>query len=185
VSFTSGRFYLSFTKRVEACLERVRSNATQAMRAQNVCESAFRCRRCQLFDTSPLNGIVQFHAVDVLRRFGMASALTKPRMCNMSTIQSEQQRLGANKFRAYGSSLGTSAAVKLIELGIALAEASDSIPGFCFYCLSPRNTHSSTAQFPNVFCSEQCEQTFICGPLASLTTEDCIRRYKRLKNLLM
>jgi hypothetical protein len=124
-------------------------------------------------------------AVEVLHRFGMASALTKPRMCNMSTIQSEQQRLGSNRFHAHGWSLGTSAAVKLIELGIALAEASDSIPGFCFYCLAPRNTHSSTAQFPNVFCSEQCEQTFVSGPLASLTTEDCIRRHNRLKNLLM
>jgi hypothetical protein len=125
------------------------------------------------------------HAVEELRWFGMPSALTKPRMCNMSTIQSEQQRFSANRFHACGSSLGISAAVKLIELGIALDEASDSIPGFCFYCLAPRNTHSSTAQFPNVFCSEQCEQTFVCGPLASLTTEDCIRRHNRLKNLLM
>jgi hypothetical protein len=105
----------------------------------------------------------------------------------MSTIQSEQQHLGSNRFHAHGPFLGTSAAVKLIELGIALAgaEASDSIAGFCFYCLAPRNTHSSTAQFPNVFCSEECEQTFVCGPLAFLTTEDCIRRHDRLKNLLM
>jgi hypothetical protein len=103
----------------------------------------------------------------------------------MSTIQSEQQRLDSNRFHAYGSSLGTSAAVKLVELGIALAEVSDSTPGFCFHCLAPRNTHSSTAQFSNVFCSEQCEQTFVCGPLASLTTEDCVRRHDRLKNLLM
>jgi hypothetical protein len=103
----------------------------------------------------------------------------------MSTDQSEQQRLGSNRFYAYGSCLGTSATVKLIELGIALAEASDSIPGFCFYCLSPRDTCSSNAQFPNVFCSEQCEQTFVRGTLASLTTEDCVRRHERLKNLLM
>ena len=174
-------------------LEQQENRAVQPMKAQIICECAFRCRRCQ--PLTPHSTIAKndqdsqrdspVDAAEVLHRFGMTSALTKPRMCNMSTIQSEQQRLGSNRFHAYGSSLGTSATVKLIELGIALAEGSDPTPGFCFHCLAPLNTHSSTAQFTNVFCSEQCEQTFVSGPLASLTTEDCIRRHNRLKNLLM
>lgn len=105
----------------------------------------------------------------------------------MSTIQSEQQRLGSNWFHAHGSSLRTSAAVKLIELSVALAGAEHgaSIPVFCLYCLAPRNMHSSTAQFPNIFCSEQCEERFVRGPLTSLTIEDCIHMHDRLKNLLI
>jgi hypothetical protein len=105
----------------------------------------------------------------------------------MSVIQCIQEPLGSSRFNAHGPSLETSAAAKLIELGVALAraESSASIPGFCFHCLAPRNAHSSTAQFPNVFCSEQCEQQFVRVALASLTVEDCIRMHDRLETLLM
>ena len=101
----------------------------------------------------------------------------------MSALQSKQQSLGSSRFDAHRSPLGASAAAKLIELGVVLSRA--SIPGFCLYCLAPRNAHSSTAQFPNVFCSEQCEREFVRGALASLTVEDCIRMHGRLETLLM
>lgn len=84
--------------------------------------------------------------------------------------------------RATGSSAGTTA----IGLGIALvdAELSSGIPGCCPRCESRRDVRTSTAQYPNVFCSEECEQEFIQTALASLTLEDCIRIHERLENLL-
>jgi hypothetical protein len=105
----------------------------------------------------------------------------------MSTIQCKQQPRDTSRFDAHRSSLGTPATIKLIELGVALtrADSSASTRGFCFHCLAPRNLHNSSAQFPNVFCSEQCEQKFVRTSLASLTVEDCIRIYGRLETLLM
>ncbi len=83
--------------------------------------------------------------------------------------------------------MGKSAGATLIEIGIALAgaESSPAIPGLCSRCRSGRNAQSSTSHYPNVFCSEQCEQEFIRTALASLTLEDCIRMHGRLDNLLM
>lgn len=105
----------------------------------------------------------------------------------MSVIEFQQQPPGPSRFNAHASPLGTSAAARLIKLGVALtnADSSASIPGFCFCCLAPRNPHSSTAQFPRVFCSEQCEQKFVRTALATLTIEDCIRMHDRLETLLM
>jgi hypothetical protein len=105
----------------------------------------------------------------------------------MSTIQYKQRSLGTSRFDARRSSSGTPAAAKLIELGVALtrADSSASILGFCFHCLAPRNMHNSSAQFPNVFCSGQCEQKFVGTALASLTVEDCVRIHGRLETLLM
>jgi hypothetical protein len=105
----------------------------------------------------------------------------------MPAIQFKQQSFGSSRFNTHRRSLGTSAAAKLIELGAALAAADSgaSIPGFCFHCLAPGNAHNSTAQFPNVFCSEQCEQEFVRAALPSLTVEDCIRMHDRLETLLM
>jgi hypothetical protein len=84
-------------------------------------------------------------------------------------------------------SMGKSAGATLIELGITLAGggSSPAIPGLCSRCRSGRNVQSSSAQYPSVFCSEQCEQEFIRTALASLTLEDCIRIHGRLEDLLM
>src|SRR4051812_17190963 len=84
------------------------------------------------------------------------------------------------------SASANSAAGKLIELGRALAsaESSASRRGACFHCMGPRSPHSSTAQLPSVFCSEQCEREFICGAIASISVEDCVRIQHRLESLL-
>src|SRR5437868_1857443 len=70
-----------------------------------------------------------------------------------------------------------SATATLLGLGarIAHAEASAPIPPLCSRCRSNRDAESSPSQYPNVFCSEHCEQEFIRTALASLTLEDCIR----------
>jgi hypothetical protein len=74
----------------------------------------------------------------------------------------------------------------LMELGIAFANApfSPSLPGQCAKCRSYRFAQSSTAQFPRIFCSEQCELAFVRATLARLTIEDCIRIHRRLEVLL-
>src|SRR5579884_229310 len=84
------------------------------------------------------------------------------------------------------SALGNSAASKLIDLGRALAcaESGASTRGSCFHCMGPRNSHRSSAQFPSVFCSEQCEREFIRGAIACISVEDCVRIQHRLEALL-
>ena len=98
----------------------------------------------------------------------------------MSAIQS------SSRFENQTPGLGKSAAETLIELGIALAGAECRAPvrGFCSHCWGPQSPHSATTQWPNVFCSEDCEQAFVRAALASLTVEDCIRMHGRLETLL-
>jgi hypothetical protein len=104
----------------------------------------------------------------------------------MSATQFKQSPVGPSKVEEHRSSLGQSAAATLIELGIAFAaaESSAEIPGMCSHCRAPRTPQRSTAQCPNVFCSEECEQEFVRAALASLTIEDCIRIHGRLETLL-
>ena len=82
---------------------------------------------------------------------------------------------------------GKSAGAIVIELGITLAGAESRIatPGWCLRCRVSQDPQRSASQYPNVFCSEHCEQEFIRTALASLTLEDCIRMHERLGNLLM
>jgi hypothetical protein len=77
-----------------------------------------------------------------------------------------------------------SATATLLGLGarIAHVEASAAILPLCSRCRN--NRESSTSQYPNIFCSEHCEQEFIRTALASLTLEDCIRIHGRLEKLL-
>ncbi len=106
----------------------------------------------------------------------------------MLAIQSKQQLPGSSNSDTSRSSPGVaSAATRLIGLGRALAgtESGPSTPGLCSQCWAPRNPHSSTAQFPNAFCSQKCEQEFVRAALASVTIEDCIRMQRRLETLLM
>ena len=78
-----------------------------------------------------------------------------------------------------------SAGGNLLELGLTLANAeTQSIPGLCWRCRSRRDQGHSSSSFPNVFCSDECEQEFIHAALASVTLEDCIRIHRRLENLL-
>jgi hypothetical protein len=73
----------------------------------------------------------------------------------------------------------------LLELGLTLAGGKEnSIPGVCASCESSRDARRSTSNFPDVFCSTECEQEFIHTALASFTLEDCIRLQRRLENLL-
>ncbi len=85
------------------------------------------------------------------------------------------------------SRMSKSPATTVLELGISLAQAelSGGIPGLCSRCRSNRDPNRSTSQYPNVFCSERCEQDFIRIALASLTLEDCIRMQKRLESLFV
>lgn len=103
----------------------------------------------------------------------------------MSAIQSKFERLCSSKAEG-GSSSGTSAAAKLIELSRALAAAESiaSAPGLCSHCGAPRNPLRSNAQFRNVFCSKECEQAFVRAALAFLAAEDGRRIYRRLDTLL-
>lgn len=85
------------------------------------------------------------------------------------------------------SRMSKSPAATVLELGISLAHAelSGGIPGLCSRCRSNRDPNRSTSHYPNVFCSERCEQDFIRIALASLTLEDCIRIQKRLESLFV
>jgi hypothetical protein len=105
----------------------------------------------------------------------------------MPATQSREDLLGLYKDEIHGSSTGRtmagkSAGATVIELGITLGLAT---PGWCLRCRGSQDPQRSTSQYPNVFCSEHCEQEFIRTALASLTLEDCIRMHKRLGNLLM
>ena len=79
-----------------------------------------------------------------------------------------------------------SAGAILIELGVALASAESRapIPGLCSRCLSHRDPRNSRVKYPNIFCSERCEQEFVRTALASLTLDDCVRMHARLEALL-
>ena len=102
----------------------------------------------------------------------------------MSVIQFKPEPLGSNKTEV--PTQEKSAGATLIGLGVALARAESSapIPGLCSRCLSHRDPRSSTAQYPNIFCSERCEQEFIRLALASLTLEECVRMHTRMDALL-
>src|SRR5690348_8326624 len=108
-------------------------------------------------------------------------------MCQMPATQSREDLLGLYKGEIHRSSTGRtragkSAGATVIELGITLGLAT---PGWCLRCQGSQDPPSSTSQYPNVFCSEHCEQEFIRTALASLTLGDCIRMHERLENLLM
>jgi hypothetical protein len=111
------------------------------------------------------------------------------RMCQMSASQSCQDPVTSDKgaFRRWliRVTVGKSAEATPIKLGITLAaaESSDAIPGLCSRCRTDRDPQRSTSRYPNVFCSEQCEQEFIRIALVSVTLEDCIRMQRRLENL--
>jgi hypothetical protein len=108
-----------------------------------------------------------------------------------AATQSREDLLGLYKGEIHRSSAGRtmagkSAGATVIGLGITLcgAESSIATPGWCLRCRGSQDPQRSTSQFPNVFCSEHCEQEFIRTALASLTLEDCIRMHERLENLL-
>jgi hypothetical protein len=110
----------------------------------------------------------------------------------MPATQSKEDLLGSYKGEIHRSSAGRTMTGKsdgatVMELGIRLggAESSIATPGWCLRCRGSQDLQRSMSHFPNVFCSEQCEQEFIRTALASLTLEDCIRMHKRLRNLLM
>ena len=105
----------------------------------------------------------------------------------MPASQSREDLLGLYKDEIHGSSTGRtmagkSAGATVVELGITLGLAT---PGCCLRCRGSQDPQRSTSQYPNVFCSEHCEQEFIRTALASLTLEDCIRMHERLGNLLV
>jgi hypothetical protein len=103
-----------------------------------------------------------------------------------SQFKQEPSNNGDVNRSRFGKPTEASPIATLMELGIALANApsSPSLPGQCGRCRSYRSAQSSTAQFPSVFCSEECEQAFIRMTLAGLTIEDCIRIHRRLESLL-
>ena len=84
------------------------------------------------------------------------------------------------------NSAGKSATSVLIELARTFVAASSTaqLPGLCSRCRSYRDPRTSTSEYPNIFCSNQCELEFVRSALASLTLDDCIRVQQRLDNLL-
>lgn len=79
-----------------------------------------------------------------------------------------------------------SATTLLVELADAFVAAAARGPssGLCSQCRGFRDPRVSTAQSPNVFCSEHCERDFVRAALASLTLDDCIRIQQRLESLV-
>lgn len=75
----------------------------------------------------------------------------------------------------------------LIEVGCLLAAAKScaSIPGLCFCCSVLLEAQSHTAQFRDIFCSEQCERQFVRTALGPLSLDDSIRIQRRLETFLM
>ena len=107
----------------------------------------------------------------------------------MSAIQYKRDPFGGNKVEGADCSTsegaGKSNGAMLIELGIALAGFQRSpLPGQCSRCRGYRNIQNSSAQFPEVFCSDKCELEFIRTAVAELTLVDCVRMHKRLECLL-
>jgi len=80
----------------------------------------------------------------------------------------------------------SSAAAVAIGLSLALAESESDRPrpGLCYSCRNLRDPQTSAAEYPNIFCSQACEQVFVRTALASVTVEDCIRIQARLESLL-
>ena len=110
----------------------------------------------------------------------------------MPATQFTEDLLGLYKGEIHRSSAGRtmagkSAGATVIELGITLAgvESRIATPGWCLRCRSSQDPQRSTSHYPNVFCSEHCEEEFLCTALASLTLEDCNRMHERLENLLV
>src|SRR5882762_11223603 len=113
-------------------------------------------------------------------------------MCQMPGTRYEEGLLDLDKGeirRSWpGRSMaGKSAGAMVIELGITLAGAEPCIatPGWCLRCRVSQDPKRSTSQYPNVFCSEHCEEEFIRAALVSVTLEDCIRMQERLENLFV
>jgi hypothetical protein len=101
----------------------------------------------------------------------------------MSAIQAEPESVGIDEVKIAART--KSAASTLIDLCVGLIHGNDSdVPGMCSRCLSKLGPRSSTAKFPNTFCSEQCEREFIRASLASMTLDDCVRMHARLDVLL-
>ena len=108
----------------------------------------------------------------------------------MSASQFKHQPLSSNNSESYSSwpedPQSNSAAAVAIELGLALAESESAKPrpGLCYSCRNFLDPQTSAAEYPNIFCSQLCEQEFVHHALASLTVEDCIRIQARLESLL-
>lgn len=108
----------------------------------------------------------------------------------MSASQFKHQPLSSNSSEPYRSwpedPQSNSAASVVIELGVTLAEAESAKPrpGLCYTCRNFRDPQTSAAEYPNIFCSQLCEQEFVHHALASVTVEDCIRIQARLESLL-
>jgi hypothetical protein len=83
-------------------------------------------------------------------------------------------------------SLGRSAAATFIELGSILvaADASDPRSGVCLRCSAPNDSQRSNAQYPNTFCSKECEREFVRTAMPSVTLQECLRIQHRLETLL-
>src|SRR5512146_1752868 len=109
----------------------------------------------------------------------------------MSAMQSKQELFSSDKGETRGACVakivGKSAGTALVELGITLAsaESGTAMPGWCFRCRGRQDPRRSTAHYPKIFCSANCEREFIRAALASLTLQECIRIHRRLENLLM
>lgn len=109
----------------------------------------------------------------------------------MPNSQPKQDQLAACNMEADGTplskDLSRSRAGLLVELAAQFATTVLRAPnsGLCCHCRGYRDTRTSPAQYPNIFCSERCEQEFVGAALASLTLDDCIRMTRQLDRLLV
>jgi hypothetical protein len=106
----------------------------------------------------------------------------------MSATQANHEPFSSDYIAPYerSNSAGNSKTAVLIELARTFVAASSMAPigGQCSRCRSYRDPRTSTSEYPNIFCSRQCELEFVHGALACLTLDDCIRVQQRLDNLL-
>src|SRR4029077_4623588 len=112
-------------------------------------------------------------------------------MCQMLGTRLKEDFLDLDKGEIRSSwpgrtSAGKSAGAMVIELGMTLAGAESLIAtqGWCLRCRVSQDPQRSTSQYPNVFCSQHCEQEFIRAALVSVTLEECIRMHERLELLV-
>ena len=79
-----------------------------------------------------------------------------------------------------------SAGATLIEFATGLVDAELEAPrnNACMRCHGSRTQTNGGSHFPDLFCSDECEQEFVRIALAGLTLQDCIRIQRRLDALL-
>lgn len=108
----------------------------------------------------------------------------------MSSTRSKNEPIARNQLTVQSATLKRSSAkssgTTVVNVATILigAECTAPIGDVCLCCDNRPDPQTSSAENPNIFCSEDCEQEFIRAALADITLEDCICIHRRLERLL-